>query len=634
MKRPAGANTNIGGAQGPGKRSRASSASGSGDNRQSQPQPPRGRGRGRPAFQRPAAAVSVGQVDATPPKRLSRSNFASPGLPGPATKEEVARWAPDLLTRLMDSADGVSAMIRLKNMLHHTEIHISSDFSGFDCPGEAWRVLLACITEQLSSQSPAATRPEVWSCNNWVETLQGLELGGHKVLRVCDNDKTCQDMLGQIHGESMDTCLFSDIGERLSDKANEELDSMEPVEGASLKKQEKCRLQQLGFVLQHEEEFGPEATSGCMWHGMDCPAVPKADTQVQGHRKLRGNIAGTSCVAWTTTGKNERFAHASQRAHAVWVGERLSVAGSPVVKAREDFFIQECTVRYDWQSQLAPLADKWVMVRLLVDPRDLGYPTSRPRSYVIGINRATLAWTGPNPQNALAVQDDYASIFVRNCVSTGQVYMNAEPAEVVQEMRRRAAVQKCFWPEDIDVAQILADAKVGKNLSVATDLLRETMWPGHWARFEDWEKLRQESGHHHFFADADHNAGARGPTAGPHMPCELRHGSVISHHDLRHATPFEVLSAHGFHLHKVAPEIPVSPYKEALSKLDVPQVQALGGNGMSLPGITSVYLYMLSNVQWLDQVAQPRREIMLGKRGHTCFFEEADASTEQDPDSE
>eukprot|EP00969_Alexandrium_andersonii_P346559 15321139-Alexandrium_andersonii.AAC.1 len=53
--------------------------------------------------------------------------------------------------------------------------------------------------------------------------------------------------------------------------------------------------------------------------------------------------------------------------------------------------------------------------------------------------------------------------------------------------------------------------------------------PGGLQRIEAWLKVRAdyESADGEYLFDADHNAGKKGSTAGPDMPCLLTHGSVV-----------------------------------------------------------------------------------------------------------
>ena len=106
------------------------------------------------------------------------------------------------------------------------------------------------------------------------------------------------------------------------------------------------------------------------------------------------------------------------------------------------------------------------------------------------------------------------------------------------------------------------------------------------------------------------------------MPVELTHGIVVAHHKYRFVTPLESVAVHGYHAHeKVSSSWGLSPVVACLQSLRPSQLQSLSGNGMHLPTVQAVILFMASNILWKDQQAVPVGEVSLGRKGGTMFFE-------------
>lgn len=519
-----------------------------------------------------------------------------------------------------------AALARLKRFAHNVEWHYISDYSGYDCPFEALRLLQKALT-----MSPL----------NW-------QVGRLVSLRACDNEPLAQGVLAKLHNGvelgSVDnweessgdgqqkTCIFRDINDRLSQATQEALNNEEPRDRSTPQERVAARQRQHAILEDCAgEEFGHGCRSHCLTHNKPCLTLPQVAYVSPSIRKLRFMIAGTCCQGWTSEGHGGRFGHLSERAHSVWSLERKQAAMHDL----EDFFVQECTREYPWEVKLAPLEKTHTLIRVLVAPDALGIPARRMRSYVCGISRKSMVWVGPDPSDKDALQAAYDEIFKRQVVATGAAFLNADRQEIEQEHRRRATIQKNHWPQDFDAAGALeVGAKTG-NLEV----LMETMALGQFKRYEAWEQVRQQQGQgdKDWFSDCEHNVKSRSgtsgkaPAPGPLFPVELRHGAVVAHKQCRHVTHWEKISSHGFHMHEtVAQEYGISPYREVLADLTPQEVGKLGGNGMSLPSLESFLLFTLSNCVWVDENQQSVPEIKFGRRGATCFFENTETQDPQD----
>ena len=176
------------------------------------------------------------------------------------------------------------------------------------------------------------------------------------------------------------------------------------------------------------------------------------------------------------------------------------------------------------------------------------------------------------------------------------------------------------WPDSFDVVKALEQAREQKS----GDILTDCMCLGQYQRYMKWEQLRQSTGQGStpYFADSDHNANGPAPALGPRMPVQLRHASVVAHHLYRFVTPLESVSEHGHHVHEsISQQWGLSPLAPVLAGLKPWQVQSLSGNGMHLPTIEAMILYLMSNIVWLDEQATSVSEVMIGSKSGTAFFE-------------
>lgn len=351
------------------------------------------------------------------------SLHALPG--GPSTTAEVFTWPSDMVSRLFSGDGSAERKCRLLGNSAATQWLITSDYSGFDCPREALRVGHIALRQHLQLDAMPAPR----------------------FLRSCDIDKLPQAALlhyAHVCDAGM-SCLFADINDRLSDSARAALDMMEPARMADKSQSLQARQDQLNWLQAHlEEEFGPRATSYCLVHEQQCEALPNVAPQavdplscgVGQMTALRVNIAGTCCQGWSSQGLQWRGAHPSERAHSVWLCERLAAAKNGL----EDLFIHECTPGYDFQKLVTALNGTHSLFRIVLSPRQLGHPVQRARAFSFGVSKKTLCWLGPEDPDD--IQKDFDALFHRRLMCSADVFMNASKDEANAELRRMAAAQK------------------------------------------------------------------------------------------------------------------------------------------------------------------------------------------------
>lgn len=549
-------------------------------------------------------------------RRSTDGCTVTPTKPGPSTVVEVFDWPADLCERLVTGPDGEERRLRLRALSHGVQWHVTSDYSGFDCPREAMRVGTLALQEHFKWKVLAP-----------------------RFLRSCDVDSFCQKVLKE-YSKTDGGCVFADINDRLPVYARNAIDGMEPEKLNNNKDHHRLhRQQQHVWIVAHKEHlFSADSTSRCLVHNDQCPTLPQVpvdssdggegdsgDSSESHKSKLRLNIAGTCCQGWSLEGKQWKDAHSSERPHSIWQCEREQAEALSL----EDGFIQECTPGYDMTKLTNTMEHTHYIFRIITGPLALGYPVRRQRSFVAGLSKRAFVWHGP--ADMTEVQQQFETIFNRYLACNGSVFLNADKYEIHEEMRRLAANQANYWPAGFNVMAALDRGE---------DMLKECLAPGVYSRYQAWEAVRVKKGFTEkaFFSDVDHNPGTKGPAASDIFPCELRHNTVIAHHLRRACTPLEVLSSHGFHLHaEPSKRWGPTPVRDALSNVSKNRMCKLGGNGINLPSFWAVLLYTLSSVSRREETKLVK-EIPLGSRGGSSFFEEGqdtqDTQERQDADME
>ena len=191
--------------------------------------------------------------------------------------------------------------------------NMTSDFTGFHCDREA----ITRGREAIKLEFDSWTAPPC------------------KFMKACDNGKVPTRILTQmaIKVDEEESCLFNAMADRLGDSYLD-LVALEPLPTANKEEQEKARKAQEAWIqVNAEKVLGNAATSDCSIHDKCCPVLlpprpkqPSRQHEPKEFRELRGNIAGTPCLAWCRLGSHGRFAHASERDHAIWLATRQQAA--------------------------------------------------------------------------------------------------------------------------------------------------------------------------------------------------------------------------------------------------------------------------------------------------------------------
>ena len=295
--------------------------------------------------------------------------------PGPSTYEELENW-PLWNLQCLDARPELAA--NFLQMVMQGSLN-TTDYSGIDCPREVGHQLSLAIAKR-----------------------KGLDEGPRfSFVRGCDNSRLPQDVLIQL-SKKLDggrSCVSPDILASLSDDTQKFLEEMEPPAALRTSERSEDRMQAatmyqtlLEWLITNREWLFPaDATFPCLVHVRNgirnrcrldpCGRDPLLD---EDDSVLVFNWGGTTCHGWSSVGDSGGFAHASEKAHAVFLTQRIRM----VELKKEHGFWGECTVRYPVQVKLAiPLSPWMFAVWIKADACKMGWPNKRPRMLSFGGDR-------------------------------------------------------------------------------------------------------------------------------------------------------------------------------------------------------------------------------------------------------
>ena len=362
---------------------------------------------------------------------------------------------------------------------------LSTDYSGFDFPKEAIRVAVAAL-----EKAEGKCNPEI------------------KFVRACDWGEVQQRVLKKqsevIDGSAC--CVFKSINDRLPAIATQWIMQQGEVKSMS-KAAAAAANEEIATWLDKNSSwvFESEATSECLVHHQQCWAYPgmalhrkltaKHDPtymdppqplrvaasagadEIHGDSKRRRltrepsseigtkglpwwerldlssdadgkfeaplvfNVAGFTCVDWTCLGSQRREGGDSQKFYLTWQAERKRLAKLGL----EDGSFSECSTTFPvQQQQVPPLSETHEVVSLHICSSQLGFPVRRGRMMSSGLNRQTMIWVGPTNQHDLELQ--FLEFFAQTCELSGDVFFQADPAEVHKWVKNRVSKRKAALP--------------------------------------------------------------------------------------------------------------------------------------------------------------------------------------------
>ena len=368
----------------------------------------------------------------------------------------------------------------------------------------------------------------------------------------------------------------------------------------------------LGYLVgKRSDAFSDNAVSPCLVHDTMCVVKHRRQQSLSSASPLTISTGSTVCKAWSTAGPCKKFAHPSERSHAVWLAERIARAED----LSEDIWFSEKVKTYPLSHKLLePLHDFGThqVIHVYTGPELQGWPTSRPRVFIAGLNSRRLIWNGPTTD--AAVQEAFNKLFKRTCELTGDCFFLADDESVALDWVRRLKQRGIHCsPEDLNICR---------------ETMLETLALGARQRFEAYEKIRPgtEGIGGTFLADIEHWPDSGKSAAGSIFPCQLSHGTVVSWLKNRPALGMEHICANGFHVYpQISTKFECS-LERVLEPLSCAQLKELIGNGLSLLAYGAFLLFILSHTTQLIKM-NPMRERASGSQLDPEAEEDSSPST-------
>ncbi|CAE7249881.1 unnamed protein product [Symbiodinium sp. CCMP2592] len=499
--------------------------------------------------------------------------------PGLRCKDDVVEWPLDVVKSLC-GAGNEECQLRLRNHVLKGMV-LTTDYSGLDCPREALQMGVRAL-QHVMHMEPAG---------------EVVHVG-----RTCDKgllQKRVQvELARSIEAVLQDheRCHFEDILHRLPQSGQDWIAAASPQKGANKKERSDAYAAIADWLMQNRSWlFSENATAFCCVHQRHCPVHQCLLGDKE--QRLRINVAGVTCHAWSSEGLLEGTSHESEIPLAVWLTERKFMFEAEL----EDVAFLECTPRFPAQERLERVLGDSASVFAWHDgPEWHGWPHRRRRVLAVAVNKRTAAWVGETDLRTL--QEEYARRFYRQMCSTGELLMLASDEERIREMTAIAVGRK----NNVST-EAVAELVEKRDMDQLACLLFP---PGGVRRLAEWqdvflEKKAEAPRLRAFLCDVDH---AVGPCGGELWPTQLTHGSIISFQQgdegggskppWRLATSREHLSALGWRMHGGSNLFPVSHMATVLQNLELTpaQVKVLAGNSMHLRTQMAFMLYALGQI--------------------------------------
>ena len=470
---------------------------------------------------------------------------------GPSSLGEAFQWPADMITAVCRDAGRAR---RLTQMLDK-KWNVSSDYSGLRTEEVCFAALSQAINESM-----------------------GRRLD-HSFLYSCDIDPLCQSVtLGTRPARKPQHC-FKDINFWLTTEASDRLtqaESLLPKLTTDVCKVEKNNILKRRSDLYHDmgqwllENAGSVMTDTafCLEHMKECQ-LP-CEEPSEGEAFLE--VAGLTCIAWSSYGKHEGFAHASMRPFFVWC--------CLMRKRRPLILVVESAWRFPRDKLVEFLGDIYHLQFFNHEgPIEHGWPITRPRMWCLGFDRRKLTFVGS--------EHEYKQLFSRTLQLDGDAFffLPATDAEVVHEKAALAQSRRMHLNPDFDPPW---NALYPPN--------KQTLIAEHKKIFKDKCKESGSEKAVTYICDLDQNMGFSSP--GPNWPCLVRHGTIYHLRKNRHACRPEVFAAQGFPVHPRC-EAPYNCGFEPMYQQDIKLSDAykLCGNAMFVPTLASMILYAMCSVE-------------------------------------
>ncbi|CAE7222754.1 unnamed protein product [Symbiodinium natans] len=518
---------------------------------------------------------------------IEDSNATAKAPSGPSSLRDAFNWPVDMVAVILQDE---SRMARLKESLHSTW-RLTSNYSGLCTEETAFQALRAGLRAHAEKLGLRDEKAEV------------LPVEFHS---ACDADGVCQGLALGIPGSRQAQHYFQQLDDVLVSEVQQELNAMEqsmPSIRGNMSKD--CRAEVLQqrvdayeamgeYLLQRSSEPEPmvKAECFCVKHLQECrlnastaqaaqsaQCSPGADAESNAAKDHSLEVAGLTCVAFSSYGKHEGLGHESMRPFYTWC---------VLMRFRRPLLLIMESASAFPKGKLQMFLEDLYHLEFVDHPGPCfhGWPIRRPRMYCLGFLRSQVTFVGSVAE--------YTALFRRTVEMDGNAlfFLPHDHAEIVQEFQLLCK-RRGFQMAD-EMSQQSWDRCYPANQQSILQQHRARMAKKHGDTNEDEA----------YILDLDQNFGFA--QAGPWWPCVITHGTIHSLQKGRHATVSELFAAQGFPTDLLL-KAPYSPaflekVQASIAERDPRWSKAVWhkmiGNAMFVPTLGSMILYALSSIEW------------------------------------
>ena len=358
----------------------------------------------------------------------------------------------------------------------------------------------------------------------------------------------------------------------------------------------------------------------CERHGCQCPLSPEYEAR-RLNQQLHVEIAGTTCVAWSSMGAGWGWLDKSALPCMVWTFWVLAV--------EPDVVLHECTPRFQHQQLADILGGKFWCESVVTSPEDWGVPSKRPRRYTMLLHRkwqlpaattsteaeprASASSAPPAPQpcpmtgRASAFQFTlgcFQELFFARRLADCDVYLVASPEQVKAYNESRALRRAYSCPVDqLDFPEDAIPTSARVHLKAYDELARGS------AETCDLVCLLQSPYH-------------ISPGNRQVAPALLKGSLLFSVSRRRLMLPSETMLLQGFPVPSLLPNdsklASLYPFQEPLEEMLAERaVRSLSGNGMHLCQVGCMFLIAMGMAAGLRRPSPDRQSDDGGEAAET-----------------
>jgi hypothetical protein len=541
---------------------------------------------------------------------------------GPENLTELSQWDEFIVQKAMSA--GLAG--RMVEMLMGGCI-MNSDYSGADFTRESVRIIMMSMYAAFGLPLPPT------------EHVRSCDWGALQMSMLKKQSKMLSDSRG---------CVFENMLDRLPLSLQQWLTDAAPNRNDNVNKARKANADIWEHLNRNASwAFPPTSSSYCQMHKHKCPTYPgtmytpshsafflelpdeqpqpkracrRYDSDVSSVASLPGlyepwwaqrrvvprmddgscvrplivNIAGVTCLEYTSLGKQKRDGGCHDLYHSVWSLERQQVARQGL----EDVYFSECADRYPAESlQVDKFSETHCVVVLRTCPSQMGFPIRRRRRYTAGLNKQTCIWVGPSTQEDVNLE--FQALFHRTLELTGDTFFVADEGQVLSWVLDRTAKRK---------TQSRLPDTFGTNMETYFQAL---VPQGGVQRKSLYDALRQTEGGlaGAFLIDIEQNP-HQGSVPGPVVPALCTHSDIFSYESQRFAIACEYLAMQGADSHsKLSGGRGISKFARMFETITESETRHLVGNGIHIAVFAAWFVYVMGNTirREIPTIAAPLR---------------------------